>query len=102
MSEIRFHDSVADKFRDAATDITKAEHLTLGSIRQPVIEGVQVVGYIQEELGNRRLIVWYESQYRFAYYNKDFGWHSTSVEMDEVFVPFYPTKPHRTTSYEWE
>lgn len=102
MDEIKFHDSVADQFRAVATDITEAEGLVLGLDKQPIIEGVQVVGYIQHGGSNRLLVVWYEGRYLSTSYNKHLGWHDTSIEEDETFVAFTPTKPRKTIHYIWE
>jgi len=103
VNEIKFHDSVADQFRVVATDITEAEGLVLGLDKQPIIEGVRVVGYIREgDIGDRQMIVWYEGRYLSSPYNRYNGWHDTSIEEDEVFVPFYPTKPRKVIRYEWE
>lgn len=96
MSEIKFHDSVAERFRNAATDITNTTELE-GD--HPVIEGVQVIGYVApSDPRDRCLIVWYEGKYWIAGYH-ECGWEDTHKEEDETFVCFYPTKP--VPRYDW-
>lgn len=102
MDEIKFHDSVADRFRGVAVDITRADKLNLGLAEQPIIEGVEVVGYVRDGVWDYRMIVWYEGRYLSSSYSPHNGWSDTSTEMDEVFVVFRPTKPHKITRYIWE
>lgn len=107
MDEIKFHDSVADRFRAVATDITAADADRIVDGRfWPEIEGVNVVGYIREGVWGYRVIVWYEGRYLSSPYTPHSGWEDTSTEEDETFVAFTPvaftpTKPRKITRYIW-
>lgn len=103
MDEIKFHDSVADRFREVAVDITHNEHDPGDADHLwPTIEGVKVVGHFQEGVNDRRMIIWYEGRYLDSPFTYHHGWEDTTLELDETFVVFRPTKPRKITRYIWE